>query len=167
MTSTLSFLAEHRSGIILLLLLLVVLCALLTWVLWMFGWGRFGRSSSSKESDLRFVVAKFFVKLINDFRHLLALLIIVLFSLALFAAMWPGMMKQDVGTIKQGLEGVAAALGGLIGSIIGYYFGESAGKSRLPGEAGQQLPQAPAEQDPSPNTGGIVRPTTKPPLSEK
>jgi hypothetical protein len=131
----------------------------------MFGLGRFARKSSS-ESGLRFVLANFFVKLINDFRHLLALLIFVLFALALFASMWPGMMKQDATTIKQGLEGVAAALGGLIGSIIGCYFGESAGgKSRLPGGAGQQLPPSPAEQNASPNAGEVTPPATKPNIS--
>jgi hypothetical protein len=56
------------------------------------------------------VLANFFVKIVNDFRHLLALVLVILFGLALFAAMWPGMMKQDVSLIKDGLQGVAAAL---------------------------------------------------------
>lgn len=160
----LSFAAERWLGILLLLFTLIVLGALVNWVLWMFGWGRF-RKVIRTDSKLRFVLADFLVKIINDFRHLLALLIVLLFSVALFAAMWPGMMKQDVSLIKEGLEGVAAALGGLIGSIIGYYFGESAAnKSRLPG-AEQLSPMAPppAELEVSQHKGEDIRVPPKPP----
>ena len=36
----------------------------------------------------------------------------------------PGLIALNVEQMTEGLEGVAAALGGLVGSIIGYYFGE-------------------------------------------
>ena len=110
-----------------------------------------------KPDSIRFVLTDFFVKIINDFRHLLALVLVVLFGLALFAAMWPGMMKQDVSLIKDGLQGVAAALGGLIGSIIGYYFGESAARNRASsGEAPSSDPAI--EQDFTQQEAGITIP---------
>lgn len=36
------------------------------------------------------------------------LLVVCLFALALLIAVWPGMMKQDVTMIKEGVQGVAA-----------------------------------------------------------
>jgi hypothetical protein len=154
LNSALTFLGTQREGILVLLLLLIVLSAVSNWALWMFGLGRF--QGPRADSKLRFVLADFFVKLINDFRHLLALVMVILFGLALFAAMWPGMMKQDVNLIKEGLQGVAAALSGLIGSIIGYYFGESAAKKRAPGG---DAPSPPAvEQAPPQPEAGITIP---------
>jgi hypothetical protein len=163
-TSVLSFIAERRDGILLLLLTLIVLCVLVNWVLWMLGWGRF-RGAVRTESKLRFILADLFVKIINDFRHLLALVIVVLFSLALFAAIWPGMMKQDVALIKEGLQGVAATLGGLIGAIIGYYFGESAAsRSRLPGaDQPPSTPPTPAEPGEGQGKGDDIKALPKPP----
>lgn len=136
-----------------LLLLIIVFAGVSQWALWMLRLGRFNRQES--DSSIRYVLAEFFAKLINDFRHLLALLMVTLFGMALFAAMWPGMMKQDVSLIKEGVQAVAAALSGLIGSIIGYYFGESAAKSRAPGENTVSPPvveQLKVEQPP-PSTG--------------
>lgn len=105
-------------------------------------------------------------KIIYEFRHLLALLIVVLFAVALFAAMWPGMMKGDVALIKDGLQAVAAALGGLIGSIIGYYFGESAA-SKAPRLGGSGVPAPAAEQQaPSDGNAGITVPA-KPSIEGK
>ena len=66
------------------------------------------------------------------------------------------MMKQDVVLIKDGLQGVAASMGGLIGSIIGYYFGESAAKSRNPG--GSTTPPPAVEQDSPPHPEAITIP---------
>ena len=107
--------------------------------------------------SIRYVLADFFVKIINDFRHLLALVLVLLFGLAVFAAMWPGMMKQDVNLIKDGLQGVAAALGGLIGSIIGYYFGESAARNQVPN--GNAAPSPPVvEQNSLQEDAGITLP---------
>ena len=164
--SVLSFLSTQRNGIIVLLLLLIIVCVLVRWVLWMFGLGRF--KAQQTDSEIRFVLANFFVKIVNDFRHLLALVLVILFGQALFAAMWPGMMKQDVSLIKDGLQGVAAALGGLIGSIIGYYFGESAAKNRVP--SGDGTPPPAVEQDPPPEVADISvppKPSTRAKQGEK
>jgi hypothetical protein len=143
----LGFLAAQRSGIVVILLVVTVGCALLQWVLWMFGWGRF-RGSVTKDSTTRYVLQQFFVKIIYDFRNLLALIVVALFAGALFTAMWTGIQEHSVDQLKEGLQSVAAALGGLIGSIIGYYFGESAGKGKLPGAKDTAAQGGQAEQDP-------------------
>jgi len=161
MGAFLGFLTAQRAGILILLLVLLAAGFLVNWALWMFGWGRY-RGSVRADSKIRFVLAQFFVKIINEFRHLLALIIVLLFTSALFAAMWPGMMKQDVASIKDGIQGVAAALGGLFGSVIGYYFGESAANRRLDNSQLQPPAQPPVLGDVSSDTPGIEQ-TPKPP----
>jgi hypothetical protein len=147
MASFLTWLAQQRDGILILLLMLMVLGFLVNWVLWMFGWGRFAGDART-DSKIRFVLTDFFVKIINDFRNLLALLIFFLFAVAIFAAIWPGIMKGDVGQIRDGLQAAAAALGGLIGSIIGYYFGESAASKGTPPPADKSPVADPSQQQP-------------------
>ena len=143
MSSLLDYLAARRTGIFVFLLIVIVLAAVGNWVLWMFAWGRY-RGAGRTDSKIRFVLADFFVKIINDFRHLLALIIVMMFAVALFAAMCPGIWYHSVDGVKEGVQAVAAALGGLIGSIIGYYFGESAAnKSRLSAADQPALPISP------------------------
>jgi hypothetical protein len=169
MSAFLSFLAAQRNGILLLLLVFGAMGLLLNWLLWMFRWGRFRGSPPQADSKLRFVVADFFVKLINDFRHLLALVIVLLFAFTLFLAMLPGLRDGKIDEVKDGVQAVAAALGGLIGSIIGYYFGESAAsKSRPPG-ANQPGPPGPPEQEEPPESAAepIEAPPNKPTVSGK
>ena len=48
--------------------------------------------------------------------------------------------SSHVAEIKDGVQAVDAALSGLIGSIVGYYFGESAAKSRSPIESSTPPP---------------------------
>lgn len=165
MSTFLSFLAAQRNGILLLMFVLAVLGFLMNWVLWMFRRGRYYGSSPQTDSKLRLVLTDFFIKLINDFRHLLALVIVLLFAVALFLAVLPGVRDGNVNDIKEGVQAVAAALGGLIGSIIGYYFGESAsGRARQPRGLNQPgTPTGPAlEEVPQ---GSILRPE-KPPIEE-
>jgi hypothetical protein len=159
------FVAEYRVGILVLLVILIVAGGVTNWLLWMFGWGRY-RGPLPTNSKIRFVVADFFVKIINDFRHLLALLIVLLFSGALFIAMWPGMMKQDVTLIRDGLQGVASALSGLLGSVIGYYFGESTARRRLNANQVATPPGSVEQQEPRDGIPGIQAPAKPPPLSE-
>ncbi len=138
-----NFLRESLDGLLPVLPVLVILVALTQWALWILGLGRF--RNRVPQSRIRYVLADLFVKIINDFRHLLALAIVTLFGVVVLAAIWPGMMKQDVALIKEGLQGVSATLGGLIGSIIGYYFGESAGKNSMRG--GDATPPVAIEQE--------------------
>lgn len=70
------------------------------------------------------VIVDFFIKVIDDFRNLLALIIIAIFFIALFYVMvysTPNFKEK-----MEAIQAVVASLGGLVGSIIGYYFGESA-----------------------------------------
>jgi hypothetical protein len=152
MTTFLGFLAAQRNGILLLMLVLFVLCFLVNWVLWMFRWGRYGGISPQADTKLRLVLTDFFIKLINDFRHLLALVMVFLFAVALFLAMAPGVKGGNLNEIKDGVQTVAAALGGLIGSIIGYYFGES---------AGAKMRQTPAPSEPPATVGPAVQPDVR------
>ena len=107
---------------------------------WVFGGGRFGlRSIVSSEYQIgsvpirsdqrpsgsgRYILADLIVKIIDDFRHLLALIIVAIFALALGYVMVKTSNQYD--QLKGGIEVVVASLGGIVGSILGYYFGESA-----------------------------------------
>jgi hypothetical protein len=155
MSSLLNFLAAQSAGISVLLLVLVVVVALTHWVLWMFGWGRFKLSSRVPGG----VLSELLTKIIYEFRHLLALVVVLLFTVALFVAISPGIAKQDIEIIKDGLQAVAASLGGLIGSIIGYYFGESAAsRGRLTNDIGPPRPAEPAVPEPPPGAGLRIPP---------
>ena len=70
---------------------------------------------------LRF--ADILVRLVTDFRHLFALAIFLFFVSLIFYAMEK---SQTFEQKMDALQMVIASLGGLLGSIIGYYFGESA-----------------------------------------
>jgi hypothetical protein len=160
MAQLLTALGENRAGVIVMLASIALFTLLLNWVMWLFGWGRFKTTTPvGKDSKLRFVLANFFVEVVNDFRHLLALVIAFLFAVTLFFAMLPGIMAGDVAKIKDGIQGAAAALGGLMGSIIGYYFGESAASRRqaLPpgsgGTTGSAIQMDPGYPD-GPDGGG-------------
>ncbi|MBX3658146.1 MAG: hypothetical protein KF740_06900 [Ramlibacter sp.] len=97
------------------------------WLAWIFGVGRFKAEMQAPRrattQNLRYLVTEALTKIINDFRHLLALLIVMIFGLALAYSLYQSSGNMD--EIKEALQAVAATLGGLVGSIIGYYFGES------------------------------------------
>ena len=108
---------------IVLLTLLAVL--VLQWVFWILGWGRFSRSFPTTQG-VRFIAADLIANIINDFRHLLALLIILIYGgVMAFGLLRAGADVQAVGNV---LQAVSSSLGGLIGAMIGYYFGESAAR---------------------------------------
>lgn len=121
----------YRSGIFLLLLILASIAFLVQWFAWIFGAGRFGKDATSGKT-VSILFSEFTFKIINEFRHLLALLIVVIFSFALGyslikAASLPTSADtpSTIDNMKEALQAVVATLGGLVGSIIGYYFGES------------------------------------------
>src|SRR5262245_8424708 len=140
MSGFFDFFARQQTGIAVFLGSFFIFVLLVQWLAWIFGWGRFGRTQPERTSQLRFVIADLFVKIINDFRHLLALVIMVIFAATLAAVLlWAPHFTQ----VKDGLQAVVAAMGGLVGSIIGYYFGESAAaKSKPPGGAAEEAPPA-------------------------
>jgi len=174
MTSFFTFLATHQNAILILLLMLVVSVALLRWILWMFGWGRFkpeGQPADSaaalevkSSNNITYILADLFVKVINDFRHLLALIIVLMFALALGYVLWRGGGNME--NLKEGLQAVMSTLGGIIGSIIGYYFGESAAKSVRPSPPTVTSGDEPEQNDDDGAAagGGAVRQAPAPPV---
>lgn len=129
-----TFLQDYRSGILVFFLSLAGIAFLVQWIAWILRKGRFGvvAPAQAGRAELRFIFSEAIVKIINDFRHLLALIIVVIFAVALGYALWkaasvaigPG-SPSVVSNMKEALQAVVATLGGLVGSIIGYYFGES------------------------------------------
>src|SRR5437660_1223103 len=112
-----TFFYEQRGGIFVFLACLVCVAVVLRYLAWIFGWGRFGGGQSppttgaSRTADGRigFVVAEFFANLINDFRHLLALILVLIFAAALGVAMWISRGK-DIDTLTRAIQGVTATL---------------------------------------------------------
>ena len=138
MTSFFTFFQTNRSGILLFVFLLFAAAFLLQWLAWIFAKGRFkkggmiGGTGTGTGDGLprpaRFVLTDLAVKIINEFRHLLALLVFIIFAFALtYSLIKAGSLSTGnaIDNLKGALEGVVATLGGLVGSIIGYYFGES------------------------------------------
>ncbi|MDP3856631.1 MAG: hypothetical protein Q8Q73_02600 [Stagnimonas sp.] len=132
---------------------------------WIFGIGRFRTpitSDSEPSENLAYVVSAAVIRIINDFRHLLALIIVLIFAFALAYVLWIAGEPKEAGDklsqieqIKEGLQAVVATLGGLVGSIIGYYFGESRGSS-APANAPPPavVPPATPVSAPAPAPGG-------------
>jgi hypothetical protein len=145
----LKLLDDYSGGIGVLFLSLAAVVGLIQWLSWIFLKGRFkprtgtGTGTGDGSQSIRFVFTDLLVKIINDFRHLLALLMVIIFAATL------GFMLFRAGTnmtdMADALQVVVATLGGLLGSILGYYFGESAvRKARGEDEGGEG--QAPPEQ---------------------
>lgn len=151
MTDFLNFLETYRDGIWILILCLAALVLLIQWLSWIFSKGRFKRTDAAprRQDSIRYVFSDAVVKVVNDFRHLLALIIVVIFAIALAYSLWQA--GKDLNNIKEALTAVTATLGGLVGSIIGYYFGESS--ATKPPTTG--IPVA-RQQDPTTATQGVV-----------
>ena len=141
MSDFLTFLSNHSNGIC--ILLIIILSGLITvnWLARIFQWGKYkdkeksgegksgeGKSEKEKESNgFGYIMTQFFTNLISDFKHLLALIIVIVFTtLIIYSMTTTPIFKEKM----EALQLVIASLGGLLGSIIGYYFGESAGKNR-------------------------------------
>lgn len=135
MVDLLNFLQTNGNGFLILFLIFLGIGLLTHYAMWMFGRGRFaGAADIPKDKKLNFVIAAAAVKLIDDFRHLLALILVLIFSIVLGYAVYLGRGSMD--NLKDGLQAVMATLGGLVGSIIGYYFGEA----RSSGQTGPPPP---------------------------
>ena len=164
MTSFFDYLAQHKTGIVILAFLLFAVVAVIQWLTWIFGRGRFSPNPQAG-SAARYIFENFFGKIINEFRHLLALVITLMFAVSLFVAMWPGIQKGDVNLIKEGLQGASATLGGLIGSIIGYYFGEArSSRNQLPGITPDSTNKPAEQQVTAVPTADIQKPAKPPTL---
>lgn len=119
---------------IVLLPTLLLIGAFITWMAWVSGCWRFNpalRNDRFRETTIRYMFVKFLTEIINDFKHILALLITLMFVLTVGCIIYFALFKHnDFATLKDGLQLIAATLGGLVGSIVGYYFGESAASKR-------------------------------------
>src|SRR5262245_22643659 len=140
MSDFLTVLEQHSIGALILVFLLLVLMVVIRETFWLLGWGRYKRTAQDLKTDKTtgggdpnriwsFFATTFIAKTISEFRHLLALLIFLLVAGAVILSVLPGLLILDVDRMAEGLESVAAALGGLVGSIIGYYFGEQVGSA--------------------------------------
>ena len=168
MATFLTFLQQHQTGIYVGLACLIVLAALIQWFAWIFRLGRFERqqaSTSDSAQGIRYIVADLFVKVIDDFRHLLALVLVIIFAVVLLYVL---LFPSNVDNIGKGLQAVASSLGGIIGVIIGYYFGESA--SKVPttdttpiGNEPEQQERVLQEQTDQQDANEQIRPAPSPP----
>ena len=134
MTRLFTFLQEYRIGILVLFLVLGGIAFLVQWFAWIFAKGRYGgiAQTTGGRAELRYLFAELATKIINEFRHLLALIIVVIFAGALAYSLWKAAstptgsgLPSLIDNMKEALQAVVATLGGLVGSILGYYFGES------------------------------------------
>ena len=159
----LAWLVANREGIVLLGQVLVGVAILAIVACWTFGWGRFRRQDGRPRSEnLRYLITEALTKIINDFRHLLALLLVVIFGLALAYAM--AQAGAEIAQIKEALQAVTSTLGGLVGSIIGYYFGESKGR-RSTSDDSADGPQEVLPQNPAADAADIT-PAKRPPADQ-
>lgn len=139
MTEFLPYLSTNKEGIFVGLAILFGMAFFVQWLLWMFAKGRFHEKpvvldkDGKTRSSIRWVLTDLFAKVINDFRHLLALVIVMLFAVVLVYVVFTVQYYADakkVDLIQKGLQAVTGSLGGIIGVILGYYFGESAAVGR-------------------------------------
>ncbi len=128
MKNLLEYLGDNYVGIIVLLLIIFSVIAAINWMARIFNWGRYSTEASESEhlKGIAYVISVFFTNLINDFKHLLALVIVIIFTGLIIYSMASG---SNFNEKLEALQLVIASLGGLLGSIIGYYFGESAARS--------------------------------------
>ena len=88
-------------------------------------------NQSQNNGNIMYVFGALLLKIITDFRHFLALLLILVFGGALIYAIYisniapVGNNENKIDNLSKALQAVMSTLGGLVGSIVGYYFGES------------------------------------------
>ncbi len=120
------FFEQHSMGVLLFLVVLFCVVLMIAWLARIFGIGQYSRRYSSSlgtRERLGFVIARFFANIIDDFRHFLALVLVVIFTILIIYSMAAaGSFEEKM----KALQLVIASIGTLLGSIIGYYFGESA-----------------------------------------
>ena len=155
MQNLLDFLSANATGIVMLILIVVVGLYAMNSVAKTFNWGRYKRSSTDGDSNsaLHYGVSIFFVNLINDFKHLLALVIVIIFTGLIIYSMAAG---ESFDEKLEALKLVIVSLGGLLGSIIGYYFGESAARGASANRVNFGNPEPPATDSPEPEEDPIM-----------
>jgi len=134
------YLETHRVGILIALLCLVGLVAIVQWLTWLFSKGRFSSEvyKMSRPSSMRFIVSEFGVKIINEFGHLIALIILFIFSFTLIFAMFQ--TRGNPAEMRDSLQTIVSSLGGLVGAVIGYYFNSAVKNLESPAQSGVPKP---------------------------
>lgn len=175
MTGVVAFFAAQWQGLLVIALLLCTTVLVVQWIAWIFSRGRFrAKPAGGREiTPLRHVFADLIVKIIDDFRHLLALLIVLIFAATLvYALVLASYDETDrLGAASTALQAVVSSMGGLIGAIIGYYFGEKAGERQgraleVPTVAGPAVQAPPTESGrdrPASSEARGIRPAPAPP----
>lgn len=149
MEGILTFFSTHSNGMLVLFSCFAATIFFIQWVAWIFCFGRFSsdRTDSRTGRALRHVLGDLLVKIIDDFRHLLALIIVLIFAVALgYTVYRAGSQMSD---ITNALQTVVATLGGLVGSLVGYYFGEAAAKRSPEEPLDRGIPEEPVQQPPA------------------
>ncbi len=170
MSQFFGFFATQWRGILVLVLLLLAMALLVQWLAWIFSWGRFRAARPARRDTLRYVFADLVVKIIDDFRHLLALVVILIFAIAMTYMLVLVAYEESnrIDAASSALQAVVSALGGLIGAIIGYYFGEKAGERAAAGPTAPPPDRAapPAAAQAAPDEVAGVPPITPVPMPE-
>lgn len=119
------FLQTHRVGILMAFLCAVMLMTIVQWIAWLFSLGRFGGDEHKRQIRKRTTlfhqtfdfVAK---KIIKEFGHLIALIILFIFAFTLIFIMIQ--TRGNPAETRDSLQTIVSSLGGLVGTVIGYYF---------------------------------------------
>jgi|GEM_PF-5958964 len=129
MENLLIFLENRVAGVAILILLTFSLLFSISWLARIFSWGKYKNQLESFDDmgSEPYFVSRFFANIINDFKHFLALVIVMIFAGLIIYSM---AAADEFDQKMEALQLVIASLGGLLGSIIGYYFGESAARGR-------------------------------------
>jgi hypothetical protein len=119
------FLETHRVGILMAILCSVVLMAIVQWIAWLFSLGRFGKQEYWEQLGKRTtlfhtVFGNFIAKIIYEFGHLIALIILFIFAFTLIFTMIQ--TRGNPAEMRDSLQTIVSSLGGLVGTVIGYYF---------------------------------------------
>jgi hypothetical protein len=163
MDAFMAFFEQNSTGILFFLLTLTGVALLTQWFAWIFGWGRFKGGKKSAAGSTVVVFGDLMVKIIDDFRHLLALIVVLIFAVALGVAMFS--TDGSVDELTKSMQVVVATLGGLVGSIIGYYFGESTVIKQQEDNAGAIVDGVAASTEQNvPETPGAAEDITPAPL---
>ena len=128
-----TFLETHSTGIMIFIFMLVTLVIIIRWLFQIFAIGKYSNKTkpdNEQETSITYILTRSLVNIVDDFRHFLALLIVILFVVLIIAAMWGA--KGNFDNMMEAMQLVIASLGGLLGSIIGYYYGESAARNKMP-----------------------------------
>lgn len=130
-----TFLETHSTGIMIFIFMLVAFVIIIRWLFQIFAIGKYSnkKAVNEQETSITYILTRSLVNIVDDFRHFLALLIVILFIVLIIVAMWGAKDgKNDFQNMMDAMQLVIASLGGLLGSIIGYYYGESAARNKIP-----------------------------------